>query len=111
PACAIQELKRGTYRGETRFPWVLNNYHRYFLVLSLIVLVFLWVDVVRAFTYHGSFFIGLGSLIMLVNVILLSLYQLTCHSLRYLLGGRIDAFFLVRFGTIFHMFVVLLILL
>jgi len=81
PACAIQELKRGTYRGETRFPWVLNNYHRYFLVLSLI---------------------------MLVNVILLSLYTLTCHSLRYLMGGRIDAFSRVRFGTIWHRIVRLL---
>jgi len=87
---------------------VLNNYHRYFLVLSLIVLVFLWVDVVRAFTYHGSFCIGLGSLIMLVNVILLSLYTLTCHSLRYLMGGRIDAFSRVRFGTIWHRIVRLL---
>ena len=86
PACAIQELKRGRYHGETRFPWVLNNYHRYFLLLSLIVLVFLWVDVVRAFAFHGHFFLGLGSVVMLVNVILLSLYSLTCHSFRYLMG-------------------------
>jgi hypothetical protein len=98
PACAIQELKRGRYRGETRFPWVLNNYHRYFLLLSLVVLLFLWVDVVRAFTFHGHFFIGLGSLVMLVNVVLLTLYSGTCHSLRYLMGGRIDAFSRVRGG-------------
>src|SRR2546428_13384071 len=74
PACAIHELKRGRYRGETRFPWVLNNYHRYFLLLSVVVIVFLWVDVVRAFTYHGHFFIGLGSLILLVTVAPLSRY-------------------------------------
>jgi len=98
PACAIQELKRGKYRGETRFPWVLNNYHRYFLLLSLVVLVFLWADVIRAFSYHGHFFIGLGSLVMLTNVVLLSLYSLTCHSFRYLMGGRIDAFSRVRGG-------------
>src|SRR5207248_1556751 len=54
PACAIQELKRGRYRGETRFPWVLNNYHRYFLLLSLIVLLFLWVDVVRPSRTQGD---------------------------------------------------------
>lgn len=108
PACAIQELKRGRYRGETRFPWVLNNYHRYFLILSLIVLVFLWADVVRAFIYHGSFFIGLGSIIMLVNVVLLSAYTLTCHSFRYLMGGRIDAFSRVRFGKAWHEVVMLL---
>jgi hypothetical protein len=86
PACAIQELKRGKYRGETRFPWVINNYHRYFLLLSLVVLLFLWVDVVRAFIYSGAFFVGLGSIIMLINVVLLSLYTLTCHSFRYLMG-------------------------
>lgn len=108
PACAIQELKRGRYRGETRFPWVLNNYHRYFLILSLITLVFLWADVVRAFTYQGSFFIGLGSVFMLVNVILLSLYTLTCHSFRYLMGGRIDAFSRVRFGRAWHRIAMLL---
>jgi len=108
PACAIQELKRGRYRGETRFPWVLNNYHRYFLILSLITLVFLWADVVRAFTYQGSFFIGLGSVFMLVNVILLSLYTLTCHSFRYLMGGRIDAFSRVLFGRAWHRIAMLL---
>ena len=102
PACAIQELKRGRYRGETRFPWVLNNYHRYFLVLSLVVVVFLWVDVVRAFTSHGHLLVGLGSIVMLVNVILLSLYSLTCHSFRYLMGGRIDQFSKARAGTLWQ---------
>ena len=108
PACAIQELKRGRYRGETRFPWVLNNYHRYFLLLSIIVIVFLWVDAIRAFSYQGHFFIGLGSLIMLANVILLSLYTFTCHSFRYLMGGRIDAFSRVRFGKAWHRAVIFL---
>ena len=98
PACAIEELKRGKYRGETRFPWVLSNYHRYFLLLSLIVIVFLWLDVIRAFVYHGHFFIGLGSIVMLVNVILLTLYSGTCHSFRYLMGGRIDGFSRARGG-------------
>jgi hypothetical protein len=108
PACAIQELKRGRYHGETRFPWVLNNYHRYFLLLSLIVVVFLWVDVVRAFTFQGHFFVGLGSVVMLVNVILLSLYSLTCHSFRYLMGGRIDRFSRARAGRLWHRIVMLL---
>ena len=108
PACAIQELKRGRYHGETRLPWVLNNYHRYFLLLSLIVLVFLWADVVRAFVYQGHFFVGLGSLVMLVNVILLSLYSLTCHSFRYLMGGRFDGFSRVRAGRLWQRIVMLL---
>jgi len=108
PACAIQELKRGRYHGETRFPWVLNNYHRYFLLLSLIVVFFLWIDVVRAFTFDGHFFVGLGSVVMLVNVILLSLYSLTCHSFRYLMGGSIDRFSRARAGRLWHRLVMVL---
>ncbi len=108
PACAIRELKRGRYRGETRFPWSINNFHRYFLLLSIVVLFFLWIDVVPAFIYHGHFFIGLGSIIMLVNVILLSAYSFTCHSFRYLMGGWIDAFSKVPGGRIWHEIVMFL---
>ena len=35
---------------------------------------------------------GLGSLIFLVNIILLTLYLLSCHSLRHLVGGKLDCF-------------------
>jgi len=58
--------------------------------------------VVRAFAYRGHFFIGLGSLVMLINVILLTLYSGTCHSFRYLMGGRIDAFSHARGGLIWQ---------
>jgi hypothetical protein len=34
--------------------------------------------------------IGVGTLVLLVNVILLSGYTLGCHSLRHLVGGGID---------------------
>src|SRR4029077_11706357 len=100
--------KRGRYHGETRFPWVLNNCHRYFLVVSLIVVFFLWVDVVRAFIFHGHFLICLASVLMLVNVILVTLYSLTCHSFRYLMGGRIDRFSRARAGRLWHRLAMLL---
>ena len=45
---------------------------------------------------------------MLVNVVLLSLYTLTCHSFRYLMGGGIDAFSRARFGMVWHRLVTLL---
>ncbi len=32
----------------------------------------------------------MGSLILILNVVLLSGYTLGCHSLRHLIGGRID---------------------
>jgi hypothetical protein len=101
PGCALRD-PRQHYAGETKFPWVLNNYHRYFLVLSVIVIVFLWIDVIRAFIYHGHFFVGLGSFVMLVNVVLLSLYTFSCHSLRYLVGGRIDCYSCVRGGNLWQ---------
>jgi hypothetical protein len=55
PACAIAEPKfRHHYNGERGFPLILNNFHRFFLYLALIVLAFLWVDTVRAFYYNAG---------------------------------------------------------
>ncbi len=92
PACAIAERRHGGYRGETVFPWVFSNLHRFFLYLSILVLAVLWYDALKAFLYDGRFYFGLGALILLVNVILLSLYTLSCHSLRHLLGGNVDCY-------------------
>ncbi|HZU14089.1 MAG TPA: succinate dehydrogenase [Chloroflexota bacterium] len=97
PACAIGEpqhphLFAGSYSGERKFPWVLNNFHRYFLYLALIVLGFLWWDTINAFHYGGTWYVGLGSLLMLANVILLTGYTFSCHALRHLVGGSVDCF-------------------
>ena len=99
PGCAINESRRGGYRGETVFPFVLSNLHRFFLYLSIIVVAFLWYDAFEAFFYNGRLYFGLGSVILLVNVILLSLYSLSCHSLRHLLGGNVDCFSCVAGGN------------
>jgi hypothetical protein len=99
PACAIPEVRKGGYRGETVFPFVLSNLHRFFLYLSIVVLAFLWWDTFEAFVYEGHFRVGLGSLIFLVNVIALSLYALSCHSLRHLLGGNVDCYSCVAGGN------------
>jgi hypothetical protein len=94
PACAIGEIgspkARSTYRGESRFPFFLLNFHRFFLYAALVVLAFLWVDAIRAFVFEGRFGIGLGSLIFLLNVLFLSGYTFSCHSLRHLVGGGVD---------------------
>ena len=97
PACAVAGLNRHRYRGETKFPFILQNVHRYFLYLATIVLGFLWYDAVRAFLFRSSdgslhFGVGLGSLVMLGNVILLSFFTLGCNSLRHLIGGQLDCF-------------------
>ncbi|HYM49669.1 MAG TPA: hypothetical protein VET65_03755 [Candidatus Limnocylindrales bacterium] len=102
PACAIAEVRKRRYRGETRFPFVLSNLHRYALILTVLVTIVLWADVVRAFDFKGHFGIGLGTVIMLVNVVLLTLYTGTCHSLRYLAGGSVDCYSCARAGRLRH---------
>jgi hypothetical protein len=99
PACAVADGPK-RYRGETRFPFLLQNLHRYFLYLSTIVLVFLWWDAVEAFRFPTGFGMGVGTLVLLANASLLTLYTASCHSCRYLCGGHVDAFHKtpVRYG-------------
>ncbi len=70
----------------------MQNLHRYFFLLAVVILAILWYDAIVAFDFDGHFGIGLGSLIMLVNVVLLTGYTLGCHSLRHLIGGKLDCF-------------------
>ena len=90
-SCASPEPARGSYYGETRF-WAFNNLHRFALYAIVIQTLFLYYDVVVAFAYHGSFHLGLGNLILIVNVVLLSGYTYGCHALRHLAGGSTDCF-------------------
>lgn len=93
PACAVGEPRSG-YRGERKFPLILQNIHRYFLYLALLFLVILSYDVYEALWFgEGSakhFGIGAGTLVLAMNVILLGSYTFGCHSLRHLVGGRCD---------------------
>jgi hypothetical protein len=92
PACAVAEPHAG-YTGETRFPLILQNIHRYFFYAAVLVSLLNTVDALRAFQgKDGSFGIGLGTIIMVVNVALLWLYTASCHSCRHLIGGRLKHF-------------------
>jgi hypothetical protein len=103
PACAIREPGfRRKYRGEQRLPFVLNNFHRYFLFLALLVLAVLWYDVLQAFHYKDGIYIGVGSVLMLLNVVLLTGYTFSCHALRHAVGGNIDCYSCVMFGKQRH---------
>ena len=97
-ACAVGESRPHRYKGETAFPLILQNLHRYFLYVALIFLVILWYDAICAFWFDGHFGVGLGSLVLLVNIVLLSFYTFSCHSLRHLVGGKVDCFSCVAFG-------------
>lgn len=97
PACAVGERKK-SYCGETKFPFILQNVHRYFLYLAIVFLYFLWRDAFRAFEFYGKFGVGVGTLVLLVNVCLLTLYTFSCHSLRHLAGGKLDCFSCATLG-------------
>jgi hypothetical protein len=95
PACAVGE-PRQSYRGEHSFPLILQNVHRYFAYLAVLFIVFLAHDVWLALwfvdpaTGREEFGLGLGTLVLAGNVVLLGGYTLGCHSLRHLVGGCRD---------------------
>jgi len=95
PNCTVGEPRKG-YRGERSFPLIIQNVHRYFLYFALVFLVFLSRDVWNALWFTDPntgaqhFGIGLGTLILTANVILLGGYTFGCHSLRHLVGGYLD---------------------
>ena len=93
PACAVGEVaKRHNYTGEREFPFYLQNLHRYAFYFAVIVVVILWWDTFLAFDFGGRFGVGVGSLIFLANIVLLSLYTFSCHSWRHLSGGCVNCF-------------------
>jgi hypothetical protein len=95
PSCAVGE-PRANYRGEQSFPLILQNVHRYFLYVALVFLTLLAHDVWKACwftdaaTGRTSFGLGVGTLVLAVNLVLLGGYTLGCHSLRHLAGGVRD---------------------
>ena len=92
PACAVAEPHR-RYTGETRFPLVFQNAHRYFFYASVVVAGILSYDVVLAFhDPGGGVGMGLGTLVLLANAILIWAYTLGCHSCRSIVGGRLNHF-------------------
>jgi hypothetical protein len=92
PGCAVAEPAK-RYTGETRFPLVLQNLHRYFFYLASALLLINTYDAVLAFfPANGGFGVGLGSLILLINVTMLWLYSLSCHACRHIFGGRLKHF-------------------
>lgn len=105
PSCAVGEPRK-TYWGEHTLPLILQNVHRYFLYAALVFIVILSWDVILACRFYElengvpkldaaghkvwHFGIGLGTLLMAVNVVLIAGYTLGCHSLRHLIGGGRD---------------------
>lgn len=93
PACAVAE-PHGSYSGETRFPLILQNIHRYSLYFAVLVAAVLTYDTVIAFRDPAGQWghMGLGTVIFIINASLIWAYTAGCHSCRHLIGGRINHF-------------------
>ena len=91
PACAVSE-PHAKYTGETRFPLILQNVHRYFFYIAVIFCFILSWDAIVAFDFGGSFGVGLGTAFLVVNAALITLYTISCHSCRHITAGRLNHF-------------------
>jgi hypothetical protein len=94
PNCAVGE-PRSSYWGERSFPLILQNIHRYFLYVAVIFLFILAHDAWRGMWFDDGaggrrFGIGVGTIVLTLNVVLLTCYTLGCHSMRHLVGGFLD---------------------
>ena len=93
PSCAVAEPHK-KYSGESRLPLILQNVHRYFFYFAMIISVILLYDAILAFRDENGNWghIGLGTIILLVNAILIMLYTISCHSCRHITAGRLNHF-------------------
>jgi hypothetical protein len=89
PACAVGEPRKG-YIGESNWPLLFQNIHRYFMYVAVLFIGLLAYDAILSYFFADGIGIGIGSVILTVNVFLLAGYTFGCHSLRHILGGRKD---------------------
>ena len=99
PACGVADA-HGSYTGETRFPLILQNIHRYFFWILLIFNCILTYDAVLAFRQpylvngveHVHIGISVGTAVLCANAAFLWLYSLSCHACRHFCGGQVKSF-------------------
>jgi hypothetical protein len=91
PACAVPDGHK-TYTGETRFPLIFQNFHRYAFYAAVLISLLNTFDAIVSFHGTESFGFGLGNVILVGNVVMLWLYTLSCHSCRHIIGGRLKHF-------------------
>jgi len=88
--CAVSK-PWNEYKGENGL-LVVQNLHRMFMYVAVIYLPILTYDFWLSINFHDSggahhFGISVGSLILLLNVIMLSGYTFGCHAFRHVVGG------------------------
>jgi hypothetical protein len=117
PGCAVGAVAPGKYNGERRL-LLFQNLHRYALYAALLFLVFLWHDFFKSLWWAQSYVIGadglpapqgpvsfgmgLGSIVIFLNALCLTLYTFSCHSFRHLVGGSVNSYSEAPFGMLRH---------
>jgi len=104
PACAVGALPRKRkkgYKGETGL-MVVQNIHRYTMYFASIYVIVFFYDAYLSFFRGGEFGVGVGSILLLGNPILLASYMYGCHSIRHLIGGSRDCYSCGLGGNIAH---------
>jgi hypothetical protein len=91
PACAVPDGHK-RYSGETRFPLVFQNLHRYAFYAAVLISLLNTFDAIISFRGTEGFGFGLGNVIIVANVVLLWAYTVSCHSCRHIMGGRLKHF-------------------
>ncbi len=92
--CAVGEPRK-SYWGENSLPLIVQNLHRYALYFAIIFIMILTYDAIQGFIFRDAdgnrhFGVGVGSFVLVLNVILLGSYTFGCHSFRHLMGGGKD---------------------
>jgi hypothetical protein len=100
PACAVGERAAHRYNGETKL-FIFQNLHRYAMYVAVVFLVLLWKDAIVAIVgWKDGVHVGVGTLVMLANVVLLSGYTFGCHSFRHMIGGGVNSYSTAAFGAL-----------
>ncbi|MGA2854897.1 MAG: succinate dehydrogenase, partial [Verrucomicrobiota bacterium] len=92
--CAVGEPRK-SFLGEHSFPLIMQNIHRYFMYLAVLFIFILGYDAWKAMWFADAtgathLGVGIGTLVLIVNVVLLAGYTFGCNSLRHLIGGFLD---------------------
>ena len=96
-SCAVGEpgFRGKNYRGEQKFPLIMQNIHRYFLYAAVAFIALLSWDAFATLWHYNtdgtrSFGVSVGSIVLILNPIFLSLYTFGCHCMRHFVGGKND---------------------
>ena len=88
--CAVSK-PWNEYSGETGL-LVVQNLHRYFMYIALAYLPILSYDVWLSVNFHDAadvhyYGASVGTIVLLINVLMLTGYTVGCHAFRHVIGG------------------------